>query len=227
VPFLVLFATLLFASRDWVDRLIKRGDGEQQISLLGRIWGFLFQLFIATYGGYFGAGIGILMLESFSVMGMSDIHKMNGLKTIIATLINVIAFIYFAIRGLVDWPIAVVMGIGTVAGGFGGARLARRIDQRLLRIFIILVGFGVSAWFYFNNKHDVTLKEHTISLVALRGIARAKDGCARDSVESNENKAMVRGNQLFSGRLGHEHHYRIGQWMSNAFIHTVSSRGIG
>jgi uncharacterized protein len=149
VPFLVLFATLLFASRDWVDRLIKRGDGEQPVSLFGRIWGFLFQLFIATYGGYFGAGIGILMLGSFSAMGMRDIHKMNGLKTIIATLINVIAFIYFAFRGLVDWPIAVVMGIGTIAGGFGGARLARRIDQRLLRTFIILVGFGVSIWFYF------------------------------------------------------------------------------
>jgi uncharacterized membrane protein YfcA len=148
VPFLVLFATLLFASRDVVDRLIKRGNEEQPISLLGRIWGFLFQLFVATYGGYFGAGIGILMLGSFSIMGMRDIHKMNGVKTIIATLINVIAFIYFALRGLVDWPIAAVMAVGTVAGGFAGARLARRIDQRLLRIFIILVGLAVSVWLY-------------------------------------------------------------------------------
>lgn len=148
VPFLVLFATLLFASRGLVDQLIKQEDREPRVSLLGRIWGFLFQFFIATYGGYFGAGIGILMLGSFSIMGMRDIHKMNGLKTIIATLINVIAFIYFALRGLVVWPIAVVMGVGTIAGGFAGARLARKIDQRVLRSFITIVGLGVSVWLY-------------------------------------------------------------------------------
>jgi uncharacterized protein len=149
VPFLVLFATLLFASRGLVDRWIKQEDREPQVPLLGRVWGFLFQFFIATYGGYFGAGIGILMLGSFSIMGMRDIHKMNGLKTIIATFINVIAFIYFALRGLVVWPIAVVMGVGAIAGGFAGARLARKIDQRVLRSFITIVGLGVSVWLYF------------------------------------------------------------------------------
>ena len=149
VPFLVLFATLLFASRDLIDRLIKRGDGEQNVSTLGRIWGFLFQLFVATYGGYFGAGIGILMLGSLSVMGLRDIHRMNGLKTVLATLINVIAFVYFAARGLVVWPIAVVMGIGSILGGFAGARFAKRVDQRLLRGFVIAIGLAVSAWFFF------------------------------------------------------------------------------
>lgn len=149
VPFLVLFATLLFASRDLFDRLIKRGDGEEHVSILGRIWGFLFQLFVATYGGYFGAGIGILMLGSLSVMGLRDIHRMNGLKTILATLINVIAFVYFALRGLVVWPVAIVMALGAIVGGFAGARFAKRVDQRLLRGFVIAVGLAVSAWFYF------------------------------------------------------------------------------
>jgi uncharacterized membrane protein YfcA len=149
VPFLVLFATLLFASRDLIDRLIKRGEGEEHVSTLGRIWGFLFQLFVATYGGYFGAGIGILMLGSLSVMGLRDIHRMNGLKTVLATLINVIAFVYFAARGLVVWPIAVVMGIGSILGGFAGARFAKRVDQRLLRGFVIVIGLAVSAWFFF------------------------------------------------------------------------------
>ena len=149
VPFLVLFATLLFASRDLIDRLIKPADGDAEVSTLGRIWGFLFQLFVATYGGYFGAGIGILMLASLSVMGLRDIHKMNGLKTILGTLINVIAFIYFVARGLVFWPIAILMGIGTIAGGWVGARYARRVDQRILRGFVIVIGLGVSAWFFF------------------------------------------------------------------------------
>lgn len=149
VPFLVLFATLLFASRDLLDRLIKRGAAEEHVSTLGRVWGFLFQLFVATYGGYFGAGIGILMLGSLSVMGLRDIHRMNGLKTVLATLINVIAFVYFALRGLVVWNIAIVMALGAILGGFGGARLAKRVDQRVLRFFVIAVGLVVSAWFFF------------------------------------------------------------------------------
>ncbi len=150
VPFLVLFATLLFALRNWIDRLIKReNEAEQPIARSGKIWGFLFQLFVATYGGYFGAGIGILMLGSFSMMGMRDIHKMNSLKTIIATLINLIAFFYFAFRELIDWPIALVMGLGTITGGFGGARLAQKVDPRILRSFITLMGLGISVWLYF------------------------------------------------------------------------------
>ncbi len=149
VPFLVLFATLLFASRDLFDRLVKRGTGEERVSTLGRIWGFLFQLFVATYGGYFGAGIGILMLGSLSIMGLRDIHRMNGLKTVLATIINVVAFVYFALRGLVVWPIAIVMGLGAIVGGFGGARFAKRVDQRVLRFFVIAVGLVVSAWFFF------------------------------------------------------------------------------
>ena len=149
VPFLVLFATLLFALRGLPDRLIKRQNDESGgVTLFGRIWEFIFQFFVATYGGYFGAGIGIMMLGSFSIMGMRDIHKMNGLKTIIATMINIIAFIFFAFKGLVQWPIAIVMAAGTILGGFSGARIARRINQKYLRWFVILVGLSVSIWLY-------------------------------------------------------------------------------
>jgi uncharacterized membrane protein YfcA len=149
VPFLVLFATLLFASRGLLDRLIKRQNDESGgVTLFGRVWGFIFQFFVATYGGYFGAGIGIMMLGSFSIMGMRDIHKMNGLKTLIATMINIIAFIFFAFKGMVQWPIAAVMAAGTILGGFGGARIARHINQKYLRWFVILVGLSVSIWLY-------------------------------------------------------------------------------
>ena len=148
VPFLILFATLLFALRGVIDRWSKTKIEGQHVTLLGRIWGFLFQFFIATYGGYFGAGAGILMLGSFSIMGMRDILEMNGLKTIAGTCINVIAFIYFAIRGLVEWPLAAVMAVGAILGGFAGARLAQRIDPRILRFSIIAIGLGVSVWFF-------------------------------------------------------------------------------
>jgi uncharacterized membrane protein YfcA len=149
VPFLVLFATLLFAMRDVVARWTGAGtSGDERVTTGGRIWGFLFQLFVATYGGYFGAGIGILMLGSLSVMGLRDIHRMNGLKTILGTLINVIAFGFFALEGLVVWRLAGVMAVGAIAGGWIGARTARRVDQRWLRVFIIAVGLGVSAWLF-------------------------------------------------------------------------------
>lgn len=148
VPFLVLFATLLFAFGDTVTRLFNLGGGEERVTALGRVWGFLFQLFVATYGGYFGAGMGILMLGSLSVMGLRDIHRMNGLKTILGTFINVIAFIFFAIKGLVVWNLAIVMAIGAIVGGYVGARTAKRVDQRYIRAFVIVVGLGVSVWLF-------------------------------------------------------------------------------
>jgi hypothetical protein len=146
VPFLVLFATLLFALRDNINRWFNLGGSEEGVTALGRVWGFLFQLFVATYGGYFGAGMGILMLGSLSVMGLRDIHRMNGLKTILGTFINVIAFIFFALKGLVVWHLAILMAIGAIIGGYFGARAAKRVDPNYIRAFVILVGLVVSVW---------------------------------------------------------------------------------
>lgn len=148
VPFLVLFATLLFAFRDQFNRLFHLGGSEEHVSALGRVWGFLFQLFVATYGGYFGAGIGILMLGSLSVMGLRDIHRMNALKTLLGTLINVIAFVFFALKGIVVWHLALWMTIGAIIGGYAGARTAKRVDQRYIRAFVIVVGLVVSVWLF-------------------------------------------------------------------------------
>lgn len=148
VPFLVLFATLLFAFRDQFNRLFNLGGSEENVTALGRVWGFLFQLFVATYGGYFGAGIGILMLGSLSVMGLRDIHRMNALKTLLGTMINVIAFFFFAIKGLVVWHLALWMTLGAIIGGYVGARTAKRVDQRYIRAFVIVVGLFVSVWLF-------------------------------------------------------------------------------
>ncbi len=147
VPVLVLFATLLFAFRDSITRLFRFG-GNDRVTRLGRLWGFCFQLFVATYGGFFGAGMGILMLSSMSVMGLRDIHRMNGLKTILGTLINIIAFFFFALKGLVAWNLAILMAIGAIVEGYAGARMAKRVDQRYIRAFVIVVGLLVSAWLF-------------------------------------------------------------------------------
>jgi hypothetical protein len=169
VPFLVLFATLLFAFRRQISRwsAVASGDTgrhsgsvsgtatghdtgiDEHVTTAGRVGGFLFQLVVATYGGYFGAGIGILMLASLSLMGLRDIHRMNALKTTLGALINVIAFVFFAAKGLVVWPLALLMAAGAIGGGYVGARMALRVDPRWVGRFVITVGLVVSAWLLF------------------------------------------------------------------------------
>ncbi len=150
VPFLVLFATVLFATRDRFGRYLNaKRDGRGDVGKPGRIWGFCFQFFVASYGGYFGAGIGILMLASLGLMGLSNIHRMNALKTLLGSLINGTALVYFIIRKLVVWPVALLMTVGTVLGGYAGARLAKRVDQRRLQMFIVVIGLVVSAWLFY------------------------------------------------------------------------------
>ncbi|MGE5141764.1 MAG: sulfite exporter TauE/SafE family protein [Rudaea sp.] len=151
VPFLVLFATLLFAGRDWFNRFSKsraKADGQEHIGLVGGLWGTLFQIAIATYGGYFGAGQSIMMMASLSIMGMTDIHRINGIKTVLALSINGIALVYFALRGIVVWNLAIIMGIGGLLGGYAAARLSKKVDQRYLRAFVVIVGLVVSAWLF-------------------------------------------------------------------------------
>jgi uncharacterized protein len=150
VPFLILFATILFGGRDYFTRLANAGpEGTSPVRHLGPLWGFSFQLFVAAYGGYFGAGIGILMLASLSLMGMHDIHKMNAMKTFLASIINGTALFYFILRGLIVWYIAILMASGAIIGGYLGARLAKRVDQKVLRLFIVTVGLAVSGWMFF------------------------------------------------------------------------------
>ena len=152
VPFLVLFATLLFALRDRFRRSSRDlNHDEEHVSTMGRFWGFCFQFFVAAYGGYFGAGIGILMLASLGVMGLRDIHRMNAVKTSLGFLINGTALVYFIYMKLVVWRLALLMAAGAVLGGYAGARLAKRIDQGRLQLFIVGIGIFVSAWLFYKG----------------------------------------------------------------------------
>ena len=110
------------------------GMSGSPVYLEGRLAGALaFQLIVGLYGGYFGAGIGILMLAALSIIGLTDIHEMNGLKNVLALCINGVAALYFISMGMVMWREVVVMAIGAIAGGFGGAGIARRTGRRAVR----------------------------------------------------------------------------------------------
>ena len=146
VPFLILFATVLFVVQGTFRRFANLGP---QASREGKHHGvggaILFQLAVAIYGGYFGAGIGILMLASLGFIGLSDIHEMNTLKTILASLINLVAAVWFILAGLVHWPKAGVMTAGALLGYFLGSHYAQRIPQQRVRQIITLIGFAISA----------------------------------------------------------------------------------
>ncbi len=108
----------------------------------------IIQLIVATYGGYFGGGMGILILAALSILGMENIHEMNALKTLLTSFVNGVAVITFAIAGAVVWPQAILMVVGAIIGGYGGAYYARKLDPRLVRTFVIIVGFGMTIYFF-------------------------------------------------------------------------------
>jgi uncharacterized membrane protein YfcA len=144
VPYLILFATLLFAVQEPIQRKL-RPDGHPQHRSAGWLAGaIVFQLFVGIYGGYFGAGIGILMLAALGILGMTDIHQMNGLKNFFGMLINGVAALYFIWANMVYWPDVLVMAAGAVVGGYGGAGFARRIGRSAVRKTVILIGLGMA-----------------------------------------------------------------------------------
>lgn len=145
VPYLILFATVLFMANEPVQRWLKGlSDGKPHNTPLWLMWAAAFQLLVAIYGGYFGAGIGILMLAALGILGLTDIHQMNGLKNLFALCINGVAAIYFVFAKMVYWPDVVVMAVGAVVGGYGGAGIARRIGRPMVRRIVIAIGFGMA-----------------------------------------------------------------------------------
>ena len=154
IPFLILFATILFLAQGAFRRFagFSGNSDTQAMPHHHAVWAaVLFQFFVAVYGGYFGAGIGILMLASLGYLGLTDIHQMNGLKTVLASLINLVAAIYFIFAGMIDWPKAAVMTAGAVAGYFIGAHYSQRISQRRVRQIITAVGFLISAAIFYRQ----------------------------------------------------------------------------
>jgi uncharacterized membrane protein YfcA len=146
VPFLILFATVLFLVQGLLRRFTHLDDEPAHRVRHHAVWGaILFQFIVAVYGGYFGAGIGILMLASLGFIGLNDIHEMNTLKTILGSLINLVAAVWFIFAGLINWPKAGVMTLGALVGYFLGAHYSQRIPQKSVRQIITFIGFILSA----------------------------------------------------------------------------------
>ena len=148
VPWLVLGATALFLAQRPLLRMVRGARDHPGDDLLvarppsaGLLVG---QLVVGVYGGYFGAGIGILMLAALSILGLTDIHEMNSLKVVFGGTINGIAAAYFIWAGMVYWPDVLVMAVGAILGGWGGAGTARRMGRTTVRRIVIAIGLGMA-----------------------------------------------------------------------------------
>lgn len=142
VPFLLLGATLAFLFghkiRRWAAAKAQDVSSEGAVGLFG----------VALYGGYFNGGLGIVLLALFSLWGMTDLNRMNALKSGLSFLLSAISVAVFAVAGLVAWPQALIMMLAATAGGYAGAPLARALPKPIVRGVIATVGFGMSAIFF-------------------------------------------------------------------------------
>jgi len=153
VPFLILFATVLFMLQGTVQSRLRPGaSARQEATARWMVGAGFYQFLVAVYGGYFGAGIGILMLAALGLMGLSDIHQMNGLKNILGSATNMVAAVYFVFAGMVDWPSAALMAAGAIIGGYGMAGIARKIGQKAVRRIVIVIGFAMTISLFIKGK---------------------------------------------------------------------------
>jgi uncharacterized membrane protein YfcA len=170
VPYLILLATAVFIVQEPLTRLQRRLSGAAASgnspappksddgptfahSATPLRWAVVLvsQFLVGVYGGYFGAGIGILMLAVYGILGFSNIHEANAIKNLNAMFINGIAAALFIIKGLVDWPSALLMSVGAIVGGYAGAGAARRLGQKNVRRIVIAIGLTLAATMLFKS----------------------------------------------------------------------------
>jgi hypothetical protein len=145
LPFLLLTATLVFTFGDLLRARVER-LGAPPLWVVAAL-----QLVVATYGGYFGGGMGLMMLALFSLLGPRHIHAMNALKSVLGVAINATALATFVVAGKVDWPRALLMAAAATSGGYLGARLARRVPARQAKLGVIALGWLITAVFFWRT----------------------------------------------------------------------------
>lgn len=144
VPWLLLTATALFAFGPLLRQRLAGGVPSTPKAVVG-------VLAVAAYGGYFNGGLGILLLALFGLLGQTNLHAMNGLKNWVSALLTAMAVAIYAAGGVVLWPQALVMMLAATAGGYGGARVARRIPAQWLRGGIVATGLVMAALFFWRQ----------------------------------------------------------------------------
>jgi uncharacterized protein len=149
VPWLLLFATVIFAFSKPIARWAGRGHGARTTGWT--IFVASVQLLIAIYGGYFGAGMSILMLAGLSFAGLDDIHQMNAMKVLLSTICNGAAAFIFLFSPQIDWKLALPMAVLSAIGGFLGITVARKVPQTALRVLILVIASALTIVYFVKN----------------------------------------------------------------------------
>jgi uncharacterized protein len=155
VPWLLLGGTLLFAFGNTIRAIAGKSavvDDLRATSWQAIMVSSIVELLLAVYGGYFGAGIGFVMLGMLAALGMRDIHAMGAIRTLLAAAINATAVVTFILAGAVLWRPCAVMIAGALTGGWFGAHYAQRADPRTVRGFVICAGLLMSAYFFITGR---------------------------------------------------------------------------
>lgn len=152
VPWLILTAGLLFALQPQISKMLGIGKSDGGPPTRGMLIGaIVFQFFVGIYGGYFGAGIGILMLAALALMGLDDIHRMNAVKTLLAGVVNGTSVAVFVYSGVVNWPFALAMAVAGSIGGYLGAHTARKVNRAVVRSLVVTLGFLLAAYYFYRQ----------------------------------------------------------------------------
>jgi uncharacterized membrane protein YfcA len=151
VPWLLLTAAVLFTAQSFAGKT-HDADRPPPRPTKGAIVALLFfQLAVAIYGGYFGAGIGILMLASLAIMGVGNVHQANALKTVLASCINGVSVVVFVVDGKVDWRYAPPMALAAIIGGYLGAHGSQLLRPRSVRWIIVGIAFGLTVFMFLHR----------------------------------------------------------------------------
>ena len=152
IPWLLLLATVLLVWGDPLQAALRhRCEDKQSLSALGSPLLALLLLLVCTYGGFFNAGLGIILLGYFTLAGDQDIHLMNGLKLLVSALVSILAIVVFGVGDLIAWREGAIVLVGTLIGGYAAASAVRLVSQRLVRRAIIVVAVGMTAYFFMAN----------------------------------------------------------------------------
>ena len=149
IPWLLLLATVLLIWGDLLQAALRRRfEGKQSPSTLGGVLLALLLLLACTYGGFFNAGLGIILLGYFTLSGYRDIHLMNGLKLLVSAFVSILAIVLFGVGDLIAWRQGTIVLIGTMVGGYAAASAVRVVSQGMVRWAIIVVAAGMTVYFF-------------------------------------------------------------------------------
>jgi uncharacterized membrane protein YfcA len=152
IPWLLLFATLLFIFGGQLNLTLKRiASHHRHASSVGALLLMLLLLGVSVYGGFFNAGLGIITLSYLALAGHTNINAMNGLKLLVSTAVSLVAIVLFIYKGVIAWHEGATVMAGTLVGGYVAAHVSRKLPQAYVRRFVVLASIGITAYFFYDT----------------------------------------------------------------------------